>query len=90
MTGHSYQHSVEAALRLNAQVLSTQSTRALLRLIASAYAALCLRVARGTQGAYRRYTTRDELRELDARSLRDIGLTKAAVATETSKWFWQE
>ena len=37
----------------------------------------------------RRYRTRKELRELDARQLGDVAITVSERSAECAKWFWQ-
>lgn len=46
------------------------------------------RAAAGLREAARRYRTRRQIAELDARALRDIGLTWAEAEREANKPFW--
>lgn len=75
--------------RLSARDLSTQTTGALLRMMANAAIAVCLRVARSCQEVRRRSIDREGMRQLDAHLLRDMGLSKHEVDRETAKWFWE-
>ncbi len=38
----------------------------------------------------RNWSTRRQLAQLDARELRDIGLSQAEAAQEAARWFWQD
>ena len=74
---------------LSVRDLSTQSTGALLRMMANAAIALCLRIADGCKEVHRRSLDREGMRRLDDHLLRDMGLSQHEVDQETGKWFWE-
>lgn len=89
MSIHTHPYPATPVTGLNARALGTQPAGTLLRALGSVSGALCLHAAGTVHTAWYRYTSRNELQELDARTLQDIGLSKDEVDAESQKWFWQ-
>jgi uncharacterized protein YjiS (DUF1127 family) len=60
-----------------------------LRSVGRALAKPCVRSIQVVQVWRERIRGRDELRQLDERTLQDVGLSRAQVLHEIDKWFWR-
>jgi hypothetical protein len=74
---------------LDAQALRSQPTVALMRALCAVLVALCLRIAGAVHAAWNGLLSRDELRELDARTLHDLGLSKDYLRADPTDRYWQ-
>jgi uncharacterized protein YjiS (DUF1127 family) len=57
--------------------------------VASRVGPLLRHVGHGVAVAWRVLSTRRELLEMDARMLKDIGISRAQANFEATRWFWQ-